>query len=634
MAKVNNREILRAIKNYVTTETEEEEKERKKRQYEAQLQILSRDICPKIELNSLQMNLSVLDTKALKELSQKQFYNGKAMQAILCTMESISYSSDSTLSVNYRLREYFRRMKQIGPPSVQGVAMKTDVDAKDEASDLFVMKVPKDPESSDLYHEAFVGLFGTNKLRAFVPNFAYIFGTFRCSGPVIHGGGDNVDGKSYKEVITWCNNLKDNSPYILYENISPNISMKELARTGSIHDILNAYLQVLYALDVANKRIDFTHYDLHADNVLIRQIPRVNDIYIPYQTEKGREYLRASRIATIIDFGFAHVEFEGKNYGMVGLEQFGIEQQKSLPFHDAYKLLMFILYDRRAAGRSDYLLFSPLVKLVNPDATLDQVIDQQREVFFSLPRLSIFPRITMLDWARQVRAHFPNETKFFYSSPPKGRNRVVASCQDSVCLDYDQTLFAIGIIGTPNPRDVMEFYDLMSRTDLDQAIKFSILKKFKYQDSITNGMGEYDSLISRFKEFNLKQVKLQNEPMSSILKLSFLNNYKDYTQNIANMFDLYSSIYAYRQAIIFTAGQYNDRDTVRDVNRKYRSIIPELHVLESAARSMSHDIKYMDQLQKTNKTQIDRATDVQPELRWYSEYFPFYSQMLSTSIKY
>ena len=41
-------------------------------------------------------------------------------------------------------------------------------------------------------HEAFIGLAGTNQLRKEIPNFSFIYGAFKCDGPIMPGKGKEV----------------------------------------------------------------------------------------------------------------------------------------------------------------------------------------------------------------------------------------------------------------------------------------------------------------------------------------------------------------------------------------------------------------------------------------------------------
>ena len=225
------------------------------------------------------------------------------MKAAMCTADSIFYTSPydvGSLYLNNRIRMYIHNLRQVGGESAEGYALVADFE---NAKDMFVVKVSRSPSDDTLLHELVVGLYGTNKLRQYIPNFAYVYGGFKCSPPLID--------PETKKVITWC--LHDTNPvnYVLYENITPAVPMSKYLQTCTGKDFVNVYLQVLYALRLALKVSDYTHYDLHYENVLIRE-PSPGTIsgpfQIAYETERGVEYVLTHVIPTFIDYGFSHIK--------------------------------------------------------------------------------------------------------------------------------------------------------------------------------------------------------------------------------------------------------------------------------------------------------------------------------------
>ena len=109
-------------------------------------------------------------------------------------------------------------------------------------------------------------------------------------------------------------------------------------------EFLQIYLQVLNPLNLAYKKFDFTHYDLHSENVLIQELPY--PISIPFYHPDGRTlYLRTNFLARIIDYGTAHVKIEGQHFGVFRAENRGqIFPDRSFPMHDAYKLLLLLTF--------------------------------------------------------------------------------------------------------------------------------------------------------------------------------------------------------------------------------------------------------------------------------------------------
>ena len=295
---------------------------------EKKLLIISKNpVCSLDKLNKYAEDLHELKAGELKKVLHDNFYNATVMKASLCVAESIFYgdSNSTGLGKNAKIRHWIKNLRQIGAESVSGYALLAGLN---DADDVFVVKVPRDANDDDLQHELFIGLFCTNHLRSKIPNFSYIFGGFRCSPPVVGPKGEKID--------IYCNyDFGDkNVNYILYEKITPNISMREYVKTCRGIDFLNKYMQVMYALREAHKSCEYTHYDLHHENVLIWDILKTPSA-IPYETERGLEYLLTDQVATIIDYGRSYIKYKGASYGYYMEPSKGVSGKNSYPMHEA-----------------------------------------------------------------------------------------------------------------------------------------------------------------------------------------------------------------------------------------------------------------------------------------------------------
>jgi hypothetical protein len=171
-------------------------------------------------------------------------------------------------------------------------------------------KIEKD-QFDEVLHEGFIGLFGINNLN--LPNFAKILGIKlkdACIGLVDDYG--EIDDDAI------CN-------YVMYQFIEGKTllsffqedKLEKLDVKSGFEVLLKLYL----ALQTANNLIEFTHYDLHALNVIV--------------TPKGEP--------VIIDYGSSHIRYGGENYGRS--LKIGEIYNKSMWFHDVFKVTAFILAD-------------------------------------------------------------------------------------------------------------------------------------------------------------------------------------------------------------------------------------------------------------------------------------------------
>jgi len=183
--------------------------------------------------------------------------------------------------------------------------------------------------SEDLTHEVFVGLM-LNKLRSHLLNFSYVYMGFNCSSPLF------VD----KTFLSWCDKKTNDLGDAFYEYVYPSSSFADFVSTHqSSEESLSYYLQAVLALNYAFKKIKFTHFDLHGENVLLRELDSLQRI--DYPTGKGSFVFYTKKIPTFIDYGFSSVEYKGKMYTNVpGF----MEEVPFFPLYDAYRLATALYY--------------------------------------------------------------------------------------------------------------------------------------------------------------------------------------------------------------------------------------------------------------------------------------------------
>ena len=280
--------------------------------------------CSMQKLSSDRYHLGNMEPQEVKSLLQNRFYDPAVMKSVMCATESIVYTSPTHLGgvdANERIRHWLDNLKRVGAASEKGVALKADLA---QADNVFIVKAPQDPKNTELIHEGFVGIYGLNKLRKDVANFAYIMGAFKCSPPI-------VDSDT-KDVVAWCNTTQNAVNYVIYENIFPGQDLESYIKQGCTFDQwLGYYLQILYALKLANEKVGFTHYDLHYNNVILRDLGG-QVMAIPYITEEGRiQYLLTDKVATMIDYGMSRIQIGNENFGVYNLTHYSVFPDRSLP---------------------------------------------------------------------------------------------------------------------------------------------------------------------------------------------------------------------------------------------------------------------------------------------------------------
>ena len=296
----------RDIKNTLTTtptdEQEEEFEKASQQQYIKELGFLVQyNPCQELATTNEKFvqHINQISPSNLKDFNDKQFFNSKVINTDSCLVTSLtSISSDWKFYID----SHFVNLKQIGPSSSNGVALLSDFNTNNKiANSLFVIKTVQDSENSEtLVHEAVIGLKFLNKLREYIPNFACVYGFFNCGITRVA-----PDGKVKK----WCDDTGDQNNYIVYENITNSQSMTDLLATdlknaaknkqagNNNYSLLTAdtyfqlFMQFLLALRTANKWCNFTHYDCHTGNTLLKKLDKKSIIRFPMEFEKDTKYI-------------------------------------------------------------------------------------------------------------------------------------------------------------------------------------------------------------------------------------------------------------------------------------------------------------------------------------------------------
>lgn len=264
------------------------------------------------------------NTKMMKQLLENQFFNPAVMDVISATLNKYLYLSNDDKIPSTKFRNFFSELQKVGDDSYFGTALLS------MSKDLSVIiKVPDMFTQETVLHEMFVGICELNKLRRLCINFAYVLGGLFCS-PIL---------TKDKRVEGFCTvplkEGKGSIPYVIYENINDSISLRELFKFElTVEDYIGIIAQILLALDIAYKECDFTHFDLHLRNIMIRPM----DDYAILRF--GEYYVKTRFIAFFIDYGLSHVKHLGIDIGSPVQAYPGVDYSKSNPFYDIHMLFM------------------------------------------------------------------------------------------------------------------------------------------------------------------------------------------------------------------------------------------------------------------------------------------------------
>lgn len=476
--------------------------------------INSEGVCP---INQLQKHLSSLDVSKMRAAAQNEFYNADVMELTACTLQSISQAkffknlssqfkgyntpnwfadgifyqhsnNQGNLELANTVTNWFTDMKQIGDESVAGVAMTTGL--KNEKN-IAVIKVPRKAGDTDFVHELFVGTRGTNMARKDIPNFAYVYGGFKCPTAVVD--------PTTKKVTSICGNpWMPDVQYIIYESVFPSKSFGDYAKTCSASDFFSAMVQVMLATEYGHRHFDWTHYDLHDQNVLMRSVGGLNkSFYIPYPLGQKIFYVKSTKIATIIDYGRCHIKYKGEHYGY-GFPAATTYPNESFPLFDIYKLLMFTADFLNKKDPEIQRVAQAFFSYFNTSENIFDAAIRQSKTYYQLPKNEYTTKVLsimgLLEHLREtIPVYFQDIIKTKVST-----NDVTLTCDSLACRSSLEYATEIGINQNASfmASSIMDFFD-------QKAILITNGNKTDYE-RLKNNFGGiyYKSMVEHTKKYN------------------------------------------------------------------------------------------------------------------------------------
>ena len=263
---------------------------------------------------------------------------------------------------------------QIGEPSSSGTNTLTKLKFPNIDMIMKIMLIEAPEKLKEFTHEFWASL-EVNKIRQYIPNFILTYGGFSCNTS------DNTK--------TLCDlpigsALDTKFSYLLLENIEKSNTLRRenqlptLRYPGQELDMLDGIAQIVTALTFGWNIKQFTHYDLHTDNIMVydfihnknflklfkiykenagNQIPVISNILFQYYvTDKDYFYLPAKYLYLIIDYGHSYIQGmpDGTMFQLPRRQAAGIITTKPNKCADLYTL--FIVQYQEILLYKPYLL--------------------------------------------------------------------------------------------------------------------------------------------------------------------------------------------------------------------------------------------------------------------------------------
>jgi hypothetical protein len=302
--------------------------------------------------------------------------------------------------INEWLNYSFNR---IGEESGYGTNTVSSVEIDEYFNIDFVLKImARNSDTIDDFYNEFYNGININNIREYIPNYLITYGAFFCNTSDIN--------------MTMCDNRfgDDEYNYLILENVKNSRTVYRKIKTPSFHvrkegqDILDMIYQVIAALAFGQYTNNFTHYDLHTNNILefnflenegLRELfsenyktginPVVENVFFTYSlpsrySEKFEVFnIPVKNIYVIIDFGRSYtdnrIQDDGNPYKFPASKEnyvsCGTSQSKSNSFIDMYvfSLNLFITI----LSHKPYLLIN-----INRDDSVD-IVESDLSYYFS-----------------------------------------------------------------------------------------------------------------------------------------------------------------------------------------------------------------------------------------------------------
>lgn len=273
-----------------------------------------------------------------------------SQQNIACLLDTSLNVPDIPLSHVQQVHSILSPGRLVSDHNQHGYAFFSDlqgrenkIDQKATSKSLFVIKV--DNGIDKMAHEAVIGLYVTNKLRAYLPNFMYVYSAFFCGPPAL---------QDKNNLLQWCETSEHGVVHTLNENITDSVSLRDFVTTPGVTAEIVAVvlLQVFNALALAHLHHRFVHYDLHGGNVLVKRDVRDVQFYNP-RSGAVQGIVSSEYIPYIIDYGFSCARLRCEDTELIIGNAEGMpacyNARENMPLHDCYKLICYLGIDVKRA---------------------------------------------------------------------------------------------------------------------------------------------------------------------------------------------------------------------------------------------------------------------------------------------
>ena len=292
-------------------------------------------------------DLKKVCTSCLSMILNQKFINHVDMKAVFCLFDTLFLQTSKRKEngiyvLTKNIRDYIKNIKLLSTNTVEGYIYLADFFSPHIQGIIKFQK--KDSDIPYTIREYYIGINILNKLRYLIPTFVYTLGAFYCPKTIEIINKKEVPIKNPLSVL--CDeSTKNNTAFVVYEKI-PGETISTFLKKDKLtfKQFLSIFIQLLLGLEVAQREARFTHFDLHSNNVMIRE----SDVssYNVHLDMSTYNVINPEFIPVIIDFGMSTCYIENQYIGSYDYIEYGM-LNFMVPGYDMYKFLVYCAFDSK-----------------------------------------------------------------------------------------------------------------------------------------------------------------------------------------------------------------------------------------------------------------------------------------------
>lgn len=248
--------------------------------------------------------------KLLQEVTSFTIPDKRLIKNYINIFKELFYERD-IITTNEIANNTFEIVDFIGQDSSNGIIYIVKIKKSKSKYAKLLIKVAKNRYADPSSYEYYIGMTLNSLRTSNIQNFSLVYGKFMC-------GFNEKNIKSLKKDKI-CDMNNDQKTHILYEYIATESGKSETLRsfikrmndpksdkTKMNIELMNIMLMLMISLQHAQDQLQFTHYDLHLENVLL---VKLNGSYKFKYEYKNKTYdIVLEYFPFIIDFGRSHIK--------------------------------------------------------------------------------------------------------------------------------------------------------------------------------------------------------------------------------------------------------------------------------------------------------------------------------------